>query len=89
MVMPNTSKSAIERVLDLISVSRLATACDVSEQAVYKWIKKGFPPTERCPDIEEAVAGKVSRFDLLPPTFHRPKRRRKAAHAPQSEPQPQ
>lgn len=75
--MVNTSKSAIEQVLDHISVSKLASACSVSEQAVYKWIKKGYPPAERCPDIEEAVGGKVSRFDLLPPPFHKPKRRRR------------
>jgi len=75
--MSNTSKPAIERVLDLIPVSRLAAACGVSEQAVYKWLKKGYPPADRCPAIEEAVKGKVSRFDLLPPPFHELKRRKK------------
>lgn len=87
--MANTSKPAIEQVLDLISVSRLAVACSVSEQAVYKWIKKGHPPAERCLDIEEAVGGRISRFDLLPPEFHKPRRRRKAATTAQPAPEPQ
>lgn len=85
--MSNTSKTAIEQVLDLISVSRLALACDVSKQAIYKWIKQGYPPAERCPEIEEAVGGRVSRFDLLPPPFHKPKRRRKTNKQPAPQPQ--
>lgn len=67
--MTNERKSAIQRAADLISVAKLAAACGVSEQAVYKWLKKGYPPANRCPDIEAAVGGRVSRFDLLPPKF--------------------
>lgn len=68
--MTTENKPAIQRVLNLITVAELARACQVSEQAVYKWLKKGYPPAERCTDIESAVRGKVSRFDLLPPQFH-------------------
>lgn len=50
-------------------VDKLANACDVSVQAVYKWLKKGHPPTGRCESVEKAVGGAISRFDLLPPTF--------------------
>lgn len=53
----------------------LADACGVSFQAVYKWIKKGHPPTERCASVEAAVGGAVTRFELLPPTFGEQKRR--------------
>lgn len=69
----------MQRVLKLITVSKLAIACHVSEQAVYKWIKKGYPPTERCPAIEQAIGGKLSRFDLLPPSFQAAKRTSKQA----------
>ncbi len=51
-------------------VSVLAKACGVSLQAVYKWLKKGYPPENRRKSIEAAVNGRVSRFDLLPPDFH-------------------
>ena len=62
--------SAIERAVALADgVPNLAAACGVSAQAVYKWIKKGYPPTDRCEAIELAVAGRVSRLDLLPPSF--------------------
>ncbi|MGK5017686.1 YdaS family helix-turn-helix protein [Janthinobacterium sp. HLS12-2] len=53
----------------------LADACGVSFQAVYKWIKRGHPPTERCASVEAAVGGAVTRFELLPPTFGEQKRR--------------
>lgn len=53
----------------------LADACGVSFQAVYKWIKKGHPPTERCASVEAAVGGAITRFELLPPTFGEQKRR--------------
>lgn len=58
----------------------LADACGVSFQAVYKWIKKGHPPTERCASVEAAVGGVVTRFELLPPTFGE-QRRRQACHS--------
>lgn len=67
--MTTTLKPPMLQVLELITVSRLAIACHVSEQAVYKWIKKGYPPTGRCLAIEQATGGKLSRFDLLPPSF--------------------
>lgn len=56
-------------------VAQLAKACKVSGVAVYKWLKKGHPPIERCQAIERAVQGKVTRFDLLPPEFTGKRRR--------------
>ena len=79
--MDTTTQSPIQKAVDLAGgVSNLAAACDVSFQAVYKWIKKGYPPTGRCEAIELAVGGAVTRFELLPPAFFesvrpRPKRR--------------
>lgn len=75
--MSTHTTSAIERAADLVGVPAIAKACDVSVQAVYKWIKKGYPPAERCPAVEKAVGGQVSRFDLLPPSFSKPLRRSK------------
>lgn len=56
-------------------VAHLAKACKVSVVAVYKWLKKGYPPVERCQAIEKAVQGRVTRFDLLPPAFTGKKRK--------------
>lgn len=68
--MNTQTPTALQRAVDLSGgVPGLAKACDVSLQAVYKWLKKGYPPTDRCAEIETAVGGKVSKFDLLPPEF--------------------
>jgi DNA-binding transcriptional regulator YdaS (Cro superfamily) len=68
--MNTQTQTALQRAVDLSGgVASLAKACDVSLQAVYKWLHKGYPPLERCEAIERAVGGKVTRFDLLPPTF--------------------
>lgn len=71
---------AIEKAVILADgVANLASACGVSAQAVYKWIKKGHPPTDRCEAVELAVGGKISRFDLLPTQFTNPKSKRTRA----------
>lgn len=68
--MKNKKLSPIEIAISVCDgVANLAIACNVSQQAVYKWIKKGYPPLERCESIELATKGKVSRFDLLPEKF--------------------
>jgi DNA-binding transcriptional regulator YdaS (Cro superfamily) len=77
---------AIKRAVTLAGgATKLASACGVSAQAVYKWLKKGHPPTDRCEAVEIAVGGKVSRFDLLPAPFigvkAKPDRRRKVSAA--------
>jgi DNA-binding transcriptional regulator YdaS (Cro superfamily) len=74
--MNKPTTSALSKAVELSSVAQIAASCDVSVQAVYKWIKKGYPPLERCEAIERIVGGKVSRFDLLPPTFTAPRRRK-------------
>jgi DNA-binding transcriptional regulator YdaS (Cro superfamily) len=62
--------SPIEKAVSLAGgTAKLAQACGVTQQAVYKWLNCGHPPVERCVAIEQAVSGKVSRFDLLPAEF--------------------
>lgn len=81
--MTTHTTSAIEMAVALSDgVANLAEACGVSAQAVYKWIKKGYPPTKRCAAVELAVGGKVSRFDLLPPPFMAAKRTIRAVEPP-------
>ncbi len=68
--MDTPTPTPIERAVDLAGGAvKLGDSVGVSFQAVYKWIKKGYPPTERCESIEAAVGGKVTRFELLPPGF--------------------
>lgn len=60
----------IERAVAMVDgVANLACACGVSAQAIYKWLKKGYPPVSRCESIEKAVGGRITKFELLPPEF--------------------
>jgi DNA-binding transcriptional regulator YdaS (Cro superfamily) len=66
---PKTT-TPLERAISLVGgVANLAASCRVSVQAVYKWLKKGYPPVDRCQSVEKAVAGQVTRFELLAPAF--------------------
>jgi DNA-binding transcriptional regulator YdaS (Cro superfamily) len=68
--MKPTTPTPLERAISLVGgVANLATACRVSVQAVYKWLKKGYPPVERCQAVEKAAGGRVTRFELLAPAF--------------------
>lgn len=68
--MDTLNPTPIERAVDIAGGAvKLGDSVGVSFQAVYKWLKKGYPPTSRCESIERAVGGKVTRFELLPPTF--------------------
>jgi DNA-binding transcriptional regulator YdaS (Cro superfamily) len=70
--MENKTPTPIQNAVALAGgVSPLARACNVSPQAVYKWVAKGRPPVERCVAVEEATQGRVSRYDLLPPALQR------------------
>lgn len=62
--------TAIERACEIVGgQAEIARICDVTDQAVYKWVKKGFPPAERCISIEEATNSKVTRYELRPDVF--------------------
>lgn len=68
--MRQKTPTPLERAVSLAGgVANLAVTCRVSVQAVYKWLKKGYPPVQRCQAIEKAVAGRVTKFELLGPAF--------------------
>ena len=58
-----------EAVYILDGVKNMARECKVSLNAVYKWLRKGYPPLGRCEAIEAAVGGKITRYELLSPSF--------------------
>jgi DNA-binding transcriptional regulator YdaS (Cro superfamily) len=59
----------IEKAAQVVGgISQLAAACEVSPQAVHKWIKTKSP-AERCIQIELATEGKVTRYELRPDVF--------------------
>jgi DNA-binding transcriptional regulator YdaS (Cro superfamily) len=47
----------------------VARECDVSIQAVHKWVKRGIAPPERCRRLEELSHGQVTRYQLRPDVF--------------------
>jgi len=50
---------------------RLAKAIEVAPQLIYQWARNIRPvPIERCPAIELATSGKVTRRDLRPDDWH-------------------
>jgi DNA-binding transcriptional regulator YdaS (Cro superfamily) len=67
--MSETSQDALRRALDILDgVRNLAKACDVSVQAVYKWLENGVT-AERAIEIETATGGKVTRHELRPDLY--------------------
>lgn len=67
--MEQTNTSAIQRAADHIGVPAIAGACGISVQAVYKWIRKGQAPAERCEAISRATGWRIPTLDLLPPSL--------------------
>lgn len=47
----------------------LAELIGVTPQAVQKWVTQGFVPGQRCREVESALGGKVSRYELNPTVF--------------------
>lgn len=71
--MNNYSEKMKQAVAAAGSYAKLGRACNVSGQAVQKWVKAGKPPrteytgeTDYATRIAAASAGAVSRDDLLP-----------------------
>jgi DNA-binding transcriptional regulator YdaS (Cro superfamily) len=50
-------------------ISSLASFCEVSPPAVFKWIEKNRAPADRCIQIEKATKGKITRYQLRPDDF--------------------
>jgi len=55
--------------VEVNGLGQLATDCDVTYQAVQKWIRKKRVPAERARDIERATQGRVTRYQLRPDVF--------------------
>ena len=49
-------------------LSALAKKLDADPQVVSNWRKRGVPPN-RCADVEAAVSGQVTRYQLRPDVF--------------------
>ena len=68
--MKTTHDSHLSRAAAILgSQTKLALACDVSPQAVCKWLKLNQPPIKRCRQIEAATNGRVTRLQLRPDHF--------------------
>jgi DNA-binding transcriptional regulator YdaS (Cro superfamily) len=62
--------NAIKKVIEILgSQVALAGLIGVTPQAVYKWVKSGVTPTDRCLDVSNAVHGRVTPFELRPDKF--------------------
>lgn len=67
--MDETNTTALQRAEKLVGVPAIAEACGISVQAVYKWMKKGQAPAERCEAISRLTEGRVTVLELLPPSL--------------------
>lgn len=47
----------------------LGSLLGLTPQAVQKWAEKGLVPAERCRDVEAALNGQVTRYELNPTVF--------------------
>jgi len=52
--------------------TKLAVGVGVSPQAVQKWEKQGYVPSERCKKVEEFLGRRVTRYELNPDVFGSP-----------------
>jgi len=65
-----TSITPIAKAVDEAGgVAVIATAFGISPQAVYKWIRAGKAPGNRCVRLEQLSNFVVSRHELCPDTF--------------------
>lgn len=64
------SIEALDRAIGLFPTQQaFAAAIGIKSPSVSEWRKKGRVPADRCPDIEAATNGAVSRADLRPDLF--------------------
>lgn len=66
------NENLISKAIDLVGLCKLAKACGVKHQSVYRWLKKGSLPrtdwtgeTNYAARIEEATHGQITRAQLL------------------------
>lgn len=75
-------EALIHAILLVGSVAEAASYCDVTAQAVYKWLRKGLP-AERVLQVEEMTGGRVPRnalFAGIDATLKRQQLRGKSRH---------
>jgi DNA-binding transcriptional regulator YdaS (Cro superfamily) len=61
--------SALSDVIHEVGMKKVAAKCNVSVQAVAKWIAADRVPAERCLAVEELCGRKVTRYELRPDVF--------------------
>lgn len=58
-------ETGIEKAVRLAgSQTALALKLGVRPQAVQKWVAQGYAPGDRCREIEGALSGQVTRYEL-------------------------
>ncbi|MGZ9027358.1 MAG: YdaS family helix-turn-helix protein [Telluria sp.] len=63
-------ESGIQKAVRLAgSQTALADLLHLTPQAVQKWVAHGVAPGERCREIEAALQGEVTRYELNPMIF--------------------
>jgi DNA-binding transcriptional regulator YdaS (Cro superfamily) len=57
----------VQRAVKIVgSQAELARRCDVKQQSVWKWLKKGLVPAARVASVVKAVKGELSPEELCP-----------------------
>lgn len=57
----------VQKLIDIVGTQvELAKKCRVTQQSVYKWLKKGKVPADRILDAVEASNGKMTPEELCP-----------------------
>lgn len=65
-------KSAIQKAVDVAgSQTALARKLKLTPQRIQQWVSTGKVPAERVLDVEAAVGGLVTRFELRPDIYPR------------------
>lgn len=66
------SETFLSKAIEIVGICKLAKACGVRHQAIYKWLSNGRLPrtdwtgeTDYASRIEEATKGAVTRDQLL------------------------
>jgi DNA-binding transcriptional regulator YdaS (Cro superfamily) len=63
-------ETGIEKAIRLAgSQTALGNLLGITPQAVQKWAKQGLVPGDRCREVETALAGQVTRYELNPAVF--------------------
>lgn len=72
MIFDTMEENLITKAIEIVGICKLAVACGVRYQSIYKWQKQGRLPrtdwtgeTDYASRIEEATKGAVTRDQLL------------------------